>query len=151
MGHYCRICCTMKPNEAFSGGGHRIHVCNKCRRRPIQDRIRIELLDEIRGFLEQSNISAKNLKRLALLSQSDDDEVRELASLVLVIGKAHPGRRRRFRQIKADNHELWQRILQSDLICHWDDLDNADGYPDPEMDEDWDGEADGTEDDELPI
>ena len=29
-GHYCKVCGTRKPNEKFSGKGHRIHVCKSC-------------------------------------------------------------------------------------------------------------------------
>lgn len=29
-GHYCWACARMRPNEAFSGGGHARHVCKTC-------------------------------------------------------------------------------------------------------------------------
>ena len=109
-------------------------------------------LDEIRGFLEQSNISAKNLKRLALLAQSDDDEVREMASLVFDIGKAHPGRRKRYRTIKTKKPELWQRMLRKGLVEDWDDISIADEDADDTEIECIGENADpmeGFEDDEL--
>ena len=31
-GHYCRICGRNRPNEKFSGNGHRIHICKDCAR-----------------------------------------------------------------------------------------------------------------------
>ncbi|WP_262393179.1 hypothetical protein [Sporolactobacillus inulinus] len=32
MGHYCRICGRTRPNEKFSGKGHRNHICKDCSR-----------------------------------------------------------------------------------------------------------------------
>ena len=54
MGHHCRICGRSRPNEQFSGRGHRIHVCKKCQLLPREKRDRIERLDELHGFLHQS-------------------------------------------------------------------------------------------------
>lgn len=31
-GHYWRICGRNRPNEKFSGKGHKIHVCKECSR-----------------------------------------------------------------------------------------------------------------------
>jgi len=93
-----------------------MHVCQDCSRLPRQTRFRIEALDEIWGFLEQTNMSAKNIARLALLAQSDDDEVREIASIALAIGKAQPGRRGRYHAIKAEQPELWQRMLKKGMV-----------------------------------
>lgn len=33
MGHYCRICARTRPNEKFSGKGHKSHVCKDCSRK----------------------------------------------------------------------------------------------------------------------
>ena len=64
MGHFCRICKLERPNERFSGRGHRIHVCKECKRMPKEERESIEQQDEILGYLSQSNVSEKNLRRL---------------------------------------------------------------------------------------
>jgi uncharacterized membrane protein len=42
MGHYCRICGRERPNEQFSGKGHRIHVCKRCKAMPKSERQVIE-------------------------------------------------------------------------------------------------------------
>lgn len=69
VGHYRRFCGRSRPNERFSGRGHRNHVCQDCRKIPIEKRREIEVLGEIRGFLHaQSRISPKNIARLAQLS-----------------------------------------------------------------------------------
>ena len=100
--------------------GHRIHVCKKCSRLPREVRFRSEALDEIWGFLDQSIISEKNVRRLSLLAESADPEVREMASIVHAIGKAHPGRRRRYKKIRADHPELWQRIVKKGIVEEWE-------------------------------
>lgn len=32
-GHYCKICGRNRPNEKFSGKGHRQHICKDCKRK----------------------------------------------------------------------------------------------------------------------
>ena len=68
---------------------------------------------------DQSIISEKNIRRLSLLAESADPEVREMASIVHAIGKAHPGRRRRYKKIRADHPELWQRIVKKGIVEEW--------------------------------
>jgi hypothetical protein len=46
-GHFCRIGGSLRPNEAFSGKGHRTHVCKKCADLPKEEREEIECRDEI--------------------------------------------------------------------------------------------------------
>ena len=100
MGHYGRICGRVRPNEGFSGKGHRIHVCKECSRLPKDERHQREVEDEIAGFLSQSNISAKNLSRLSALVTSEEPEIAELAMMInqyialgrlLVIAGGHKG------------------------------------------------------------
>ncbi len=120
MGHSCRICGRSRPNERFSGKGHRTHICKECQRLPRAERFRIDALNDIERYLfRQSNISKKNLSRLAELAQCDDPKVRELAAVVLEIGKAHPGRRRRFKSIKKERPELWQDMIRVGIVEEW--------------------------------
>ncbi|MCO5298303.1 MAG: hypothetical protein M9921_15755 [Fimbriimonadaceae bacterium] len=38
-GHYCWVCGRVRPNEKFSGAGHRDHICKECvsmRRRELR-------------------------------------------------------------------------------------------------------------------
>jgi len=62
---------------------------------PAKSRHRIEALDEIAGYWQQSHISAKNISRLETLSQSSNSEVQSLAVLIIEIDKVHPRKRRR--------------------------------------------------------
>ena len=90
MGHFCRICGRTRANEKFSGSGHRDHVCKDCQRMPREKRDRIEHLADLWDFLDQSNISAKNIERLKALAAHSDPEVQTLARLVLDIALVHP-------------------------------------------------------------
>lgn len=75
MGRYCRLCNQSRPNESFSGRGHRSHVCKECQRKPRADRKRSGELNELYGFMTQSNISQKNVRRLETLCQASDELV----------------------------------------------------------------------------
>ena len=39
-GHYCKVCRTYKPDEQFSGKGHKLHICKKCMQLPVGERNR---------------------------------------------------------------------------------------------------------------
>jgi len=111
MGHYCHICHRVRANEKFSGRGHRNHVCKDCQRMPSEKRDRSERLDEVWGFLEQNNISPKNITRLESLLSHADAKVQTLAALVLDSARAHPYKRRRWRQLAARDKDLFQRAV----------------------------------------
>ena len=78
---------------------------------PREERDRIEHLDELRGFLDQSHISAKNVGRLKTLSSGADAEVRRLAALVLNVALVHPFKRRRWRHLAARHRDLFHRAV----------------------------------------
>ena len=46
MGHFCRICARSRPNEQFSGRGHRINVCKTRQRVAREKPDRLEHFDE---------------------------------------------------------------------------------------------------------
>ena len=77
---------------------------------PREQRQRIEQLDELYGFLDQSNISNRNIERLTTLTQATDLEVRELASLLLEIGRIHPRKRRRLKFLARQRRDLLNRM-----------------------------------------
>lgn len=111
MGHFCRICGRTRPNEKFSGRGHRDHICKDCQRIPREKRDRIEHLDELWGFLDQRNISAKNIARLKNLVAHPDLEVQRLAPLILDVALVHPFKRRRWRHLAARHRDLFHRAV----------------------------------------
>jgi len=116
MGHYCRICGRRRPNEKFSGNGHKIHVCRECARMPKEQREAIEQEDEIFGFLTQSHISAKNISRLQALTQTNNDKIATLATIVLEVGKVTPYKRRRLRILAQKRRDLLGKLEETGLI-----------------------------------
>jgi ribosome-binding protein aMBF1 (putative translation factor) len=116
MAHYCRICGRYRANEKFSGKGHATHVCKDCMKLPKVERQHIEERDEISRFLNQSNISGKNLARLQRLTASSDKEVARMAKLVLEIGKLHPHKRRRIQFLVRERKDLLTQLEEIGLI-----------------------------------
>lgn len=49
-GHYCKVCGSYKPNEQFSGKGHKQHICKKCMQLPVEERKR-----RMNSFLEDDD------------------------------------------------------------------------------------------------
>lgn len=116
MGHFCRICGSTKPNEKFSGKGHKNHICKACAKLPKVERDEIDQTEEIFHFLQQSNISKKNMSRLRELSLSENDEIAKLASLVLEVGRIKPGKRRRLKVLASGHQELLNQLEETGLI-----------------------------------
>jgi len=78
---------------------------------PREKRDRIEHLDELTDFLNQSNISARNIQRLKTLAAHPDSEIQRLATLVLDVARVHPFKRRRWRHLAARHRDLFHRAL----------------------------------------
>ena len=115
-GHFCRICGNLKPNEAFSGKGHRIHVCNKCACLPKEKREEIEYKDEISNYLRQSHISDKNVSRLRKLAVSPNEQIAELAGIVLEIAEIKPYKKRRLKELARKKRDILQKLEETGLI-----------------------------------
>ncbi len=120
-GHHCRICGSRKPNEAFSGKGHRDHVCKACSQMPKEEREAIEQEEELFGYLQQSHISAKNVSRLRHLAESPNVKIAELAGIVLEVAEATPHKKRRLKVLARERRDLLQKLDQNGLIKahHW--------------------------------
>jgi len=116
MGHYCRICGRIRPNEKFSGKGHRIHVCKECARIPKEERQAVELQEEIFGFLKQSRISEKNVVRLRELAAADDVQTAELASIVIEVARVKPYKKRRLKVLARERRDLLDALERTGLI-----------------------------------
>lgn len=120
-GHYCRICHSRRPNEAFSGKGHQIHICKRCARLPKEEREQIIYLGEIFDFLRQSHITEKNISRLKILAVSPDERIAELAGIVLEVVKIKPYKKKRLKDLAAKRRDLLQKLEDTGLILahHW--------------------------------
>jgi hypothetical protein len=87
---------------------------------PREKRDRIERLDELWDFLDQSNISARNIGRLDTLVAHPDSEVQRLAKLILDVALVHPYKRRRWRHLASRHRDLFHRavaVLGPEFFC----------------------------------
>jgi len=116
MGHYCRICGRQRPNEQFSGKGHRIHVCKRCQAKPKSERQVIENTDEIFRFMRQSHISGKNVMRLEQMVKSENPHVATLAAIVLRVARVKPYRTRRLKFLAQRHAELLRELEDTGLV-----------------------------------
>lgn len=116
MGRYRRVCGRHRPHEQFGGRGQRAIICSKCRRLPREERMRVLWLDEIFEFLEQSNISKKNLRRLQQLEAEEIAEVASLASLVRRIACVHPRKRKRWNRLRQEHRELFREAVDAGIL-----------------------------------
>lgn len=116
MGHYCRICGRRRPNEQFSGKGHKIHVCKRCQRLPKTQRQAIEDRDAIFGFMEQSHISQKNVARLEKMAKSEEPRVASLAAMVLEVARVTPYKRRRLKILAREHPDLLRKLDEAGLV-----------------------------------
>ncbi|MCD4698920.1 MAG: hypothetical protein K8S16_22040 [Bacteroidales bacterium] len=116
MGHYCRICGSTKPNEKFSGKGHRNHICKQCAKRPKKEVEEIDQLEEIYSFLNQSRISTKNIRRLQKLSVSENGEIVKLANIVREVALVAPYKKRRLKTLAREKRDLLEQLEETGLI-----------------------------------
>ena len=122
MGHSCRICGGERPNEQFSGKGHKIHLCKRCQAMPKNERRAVEDQDDIFRFLKQSHISEKNVIRLRQMAKSDNPQVASLAEIVLEVARLRPYKTRRLKFLGQKHPELLRKLEDTGLIfAHtWD-------------------------------
>jgi len=116
MGHRCRICGAIKPNEKFSGKGHKNHICKQCSSKPKEEIDEIDQKEEIFGFLKQSHISSKNTARLQKLAASENADVSKLAGIVLEIAKVKPYKKRRLKVLARERRDLLEQLEETGLI-----------------------------------
>jgi len=116
MGHYCRICEHIKSNESFSGKGHKNYICKKCSSLDKNTIGEIDETNEIFKFLEQSNISKKNISRLGDLTCSENDNISYLSSIVLNVALVKPHKKRRIKFLAQNNRELLNKLEETGLI-----------------------------------
>lgn len=132
MPHWCWVCDRNKSNESFSGKGHKHHVCKACMSKPKEERDAVKHQDEIFGFLNQSNISTRNIARLRVLCASTNAQTAKLANLALEVALVKPHKRRRLKFLGQKHPELLMKLKETGLIyAHCLDWDVD--FSDPEM------------------
>lgn len=131
MGRVCDCCGRMRPNERFGGRGQRARICSDCRTLPKATLQRNLAFGEIVGFLEQRNISQKNIARLKALDVIDDTTFQKLRLLILEIAQLAPRRRGRWKRLSSNNRDLLERAIAAGLI---EDLRQPDEFEESEHD-----------------
>jgi len=126
IGHYCWACQSYRPNEKFTGKGHKNHICKKCSSKPIEYQNKIRFTEELRGYWSQKIMSKKNVTRLQELALSSIEEVATLASVMLKIAIKHPNRKKRINQAVRNNKELIPELEKVGLIEDWIYIDGID-------------------------
>jgi ribosome-binding protein aMBF1 (putative translation factor) len=116
VGHFCRICGRERANEKFSGKGHKAHVCKDCSRLPAAERERIDIEEELFGFVRQSRISPKNKKRLSELVTHEDPNIKMIADLLIQVSQIAEGKRRRWKRVKESDFALYIQCEEAGLI-----------------------------------
>lgn len=113
MGRTCKVCGSSRPHEKFGGRGRRRVICSDCRRLPKDEITRILATEEVYHFLDQSNISKKNIARLKSLTSIEDERFQQLRGLVLEIAKAKPHKKKRWKFLRKEHPELLERAVKS--------------------------------------
>ncbi len=129
LGRFCDVCGRARPNEHYGGRGQRARICRACRRQPVEIRTRALLTAEILDFLDQSNISSKNLKRLTAIEAEATEEVSILATLVRRIAEVMPLKRKRWKRLKQQHPQLLDLALVAGLLDS-EDLDRLGDFTD---------------------
>ena len=76
-------------------------------------------MGEILGFMDQSNISQKNIARLKSFASIDDATFQKLRVLILEIAQLAPRRRRRWKLVASNRRDLLQAAIEAGLIEHF--------------------------------
>ena len=130
------MCGRRRPNERFGGRGERAIICRECRKMPREERRRCLLSYEVLGFLDQSNISTKNIGRLAQIEAEATDDVAALASLVRRIAQVRPRKRKRWRLFRRQHPDLFHLAVEAGLLLDLEP-EQLGGDADPFAEEDW--------------
>ncbi len=83
---------------------------------PREKREAIEHEDEVFGYLKQSRISEKNVKRLQTLASSDDPRIVELANIVLEVARVKAYKKRSLKVLARERRDLLEKLEETGLI-----------------------------------
>ena len=109
---YCKRCGRRSKN------GH--GLCQRCQRIPEATRRGVDAIEEAVGFLEQGNISAKNIARLEEFMKLAHPQAALLAELIRDIALVKSHKRKRWKFLKLNHPELLERAFEAELIERWE-------------------------------
>lgn len=76
-------------------------------------------MHDMTGFLEQKRISGKNMARLRQLHNSDDEDVRRIAELVLEVARVTPHKKKRRRYLYENRPDLFALLVEECFFLPW--------------------------------
>jgi hypothetical protein len=115
-GHYCWICGEIRPNEKFSGSGHKNHICKKCTGKPKEKIQRIKDEQFIYGILDQKNISKNNIEELDKIANKYRDDLGKAAETIAKIGRLHPRKKKRIGFLYNKQRAIFDDLVKLDFI-----------------------------------
>ncbi len=116
MGRTCLLCFRERPHERFGGKGYGARVCKECRQLSKSTQIRILAEHEILRFIDQKNISAKNIQRLEELESIEDPRFQFLRRLILEIARLAPRKRKRSITLRSQHPLIYRHAVDALLI-----------------------------------
>ena len=109
---YCQRCgCRSKHGHG---------LCQRCQSIPEATRCGLDAIEEAVGFLDQSNISEKNIARLKKFTKLAHPRAAELAALILDIARVKSHKRKRWGFLRRNHPELIERAYEVGLIERWE-------------------------------
>ncbi len=118
-GHYCHLCGQIKPNEQFSGRGHRDHICKACKKMPKAERQKIEDRDFVDSVLGQKNISAGNIQSLERIAETYDGKLGETGAVLAKMARVKPHKKKRIRFLRQKHPDIYRELVRLGIV--WED------------------------------
>ena len=66
--------------------------------------------------MNQSHISKKNVERLTVSADSENDKVSEFANIVLEVARVKPYKKRRLKMLARERRDLLEKLDETGLI-----------------------------------
>jgi hypothetical protein len=90
QGHYCAVCGFNRPNEAFSGGGHKDHCCRECSKLDADERVFRREANNLDHLLrwEAPTIPKNKRQQFESFLRHENERVRRYAQKLLAEDRA---------------------------------------------------------------
>lgn len=88
---------------------------------PKKERDAIEQSETVFNYLRQSHISERNIEHLEQLVESENENIAELANIVLGVARVKPYKKKRLRVLARERRDLLEKLDETGLIMahHW--------------------------------
>ena len=124
-GHFCWACGRIRPNERFSGAGHKRHVCSDCNRLGPEElayRQGVHDIESCRDF--SGRIRRKQRKTFASFLEHENPRIREYAQQLKAKLEAESEEWRKMIEMEEAMNDLPSQESASSEAA-WDDCDDS--------------------------